>query len=718
MKVTSVLVATLLLASSLGFVMVHADEPGHATSSQTVTFSFFQPSIEAGAEYVRVHIPETHTYHLRPGYPTLPIRSQTLTLPMGTTVTDVNVTVGAVRTQTLQQHVSPAPEPTPLDMSLTLKEQREGDIYSSNTLYPEQWARWHTGGGIMDGRHVQFLSIQAFPVRYAPQSREIHYAENINITIHYEASAAGLLNPDTYDLLIISPGEYVDALQPLVVHKEARNLSTMLVTLAEIEAGAYFEPQGRDEAETVKYFIKDAVEEWGVEYVMLVGGDDAIPVRYVAVDDGEESRYISDLYYADIYDADGAFVDWDSNDNNLFGEFTETEIDKVDLYPDVYLGRLACQNIVEVKTVVEKIISYENMPAYQMAWFKEIVYCGGDTFPGDENAINEGEYANQAIIDAMDGFNARKLWASNYKIDSTAKITEAVSQGAGFVDFSGHGSSTSWATHPHERENRWLPTGGYKTNDVSHLHNEDAWPIIILNACSNAKFSTACLGWSFVGQQDSGAIAVCGNTALGYGYFGSYVTQGLSGFMELHSFLSYKDGAETFGELWVDTLHSYINRYGSGMGLHDYKSIEEWEPLGDPSLSIALQTTENAAPYKPDCLVGPTSGERWHEYTYQARTTDPDGDKLYYKFDWGDGTNTSWLGPYPSNTTVNATHSWESRGEYEIKVKAKDSEGAESAWSDPLPISMPLVYHLRSLLHLLLTSISIDDFIAFWLGSV
>ncbi|MGC9307720.1 MAG: C25 family cysteine peptidase, partial [Thermoplasmatota archaeon] len=468
-KVTSFLVAALLLASSLGFVMIHADEPGHAISSQTVTFSFSQPSIESHEEYVHIEMHNTDTCHLRPAYPMLPVRSQTLPLPMGATITDVEVTAGHVRTQTLQQHVSPAPEPAPLGMSHTQVERREGDIYFSSTPYPEQWARWHTGAGITDGRHVQFLSIQAFPVRYTPQSREIHYAANISITVHYETPAAGPLNADTYDLLIISPGEYVDALQPLVDHKEARNLSTKLVTLVEIEAGAYFEPQGRDDAEMLKYFIKDAVEEWGVEYVMLVGGDDTMPVRYVAVDDGEESRYISDLYYADIYDADGTFVDWDSNDNNLFGEYDGREIDEVDLYPDVYLGRLACQNVGEVNAVVDKIIAYESMTSHQKAWFKNIVYCGGDTFPGDQDEVNEGEYANQQVIDAMANFNAQKLWASTGDISSSSSITSAINQGAGFVDFSGHGSPISWATHPPGRESRWLPAGGYTTTDVAYL---------------------------------------------------------------------------------------------------------------------------------------------------------------------------------------------------------------------------------------------------------
>lgn len=52
----------------------------------------------------------------------------------------------------------------------------------------------------------------------------------------------------------------------------------------------------------------------------------------------------------------------------------------------------------------------------------------------------------------------------------------------------------------------------------------------------------------------------------------------------------------------------------------------------------------------------------------------------------GDGTNSGWLGPYGSGETVCADHSWDMNGTYEIRVKAKDEDGLESPWSDPLVV--------------------------------
>ena len=62
---------------------------------------------------------------------------------------------------------------------------------------------------------------------------------------------------------------------------------------------------------------------------------------------------------------------------------------------------------------------------------------------------------------------------------------------------------------------------------------------------------------------------------------------------------------------------------------------------------------------------------------------------MYYLFDWDDGTDSGWDGPYNSGDTVSLSHIWEAEGTYQVKVKAKDEQGAESVWSDPLAVSMP-----------------------------
>jgi hypothetical protein len=104
--------------------------------------------------------------------------------------------------------------------------------------------------------------------------------------------------------------------------------------------------------------------------------------------------------------------------------------------------------------------------------------------------------------------------------------------------------------------------------------------------------------------------------------------------------------------------------------------------------TFTTQQQQNSPPNKPSKPSGPASGKPNTVYTYSTSTTDPNGDQVYYQWDWGDGSQSNWLGPYNSGATVSTTHTW-GKGSYSIKVKAKDTIGAESNWSDPLTITMP-----------------------------
>jgi hypothetical protein len=58
-------------------------------------------------------------------------------------------------------------------------------------------------------------------------------------------------------------------------------------------------------------------------------------------------------------------------------------------------------------------------------------------------------------------------------------------------------------------------------------------------------------------------------------------------------------------------------------------------------------------------------------------------DDIFYLVDWGDGTLSTWDGPFNSSQQVQMGHWWETSGSYEVRVKAKDEYGAESNWSEP-----------------------------------
>jgi len=87
-------------------------------------------------------------------------------------------------------------------------------------------------------------------------------------------------------------------------------------------------------------------------------------------------------------------------------------------------------------------------------------------------------------------------------------------------------------------------------------------------------------------------------------------------------------------------------------------------------------------------INGPTNGKILDKHTYFISTIDPDNNNVYYYIDWGDNTNSSWLGPYDSGKEINVSHTWLKQGNFEIRIKAKNTLGAVSDWRT-LTITIP-----------------------------
>jgi hypothetical protein len=128
----------------------------------------------------------------------------------------------------------------------------------------------------------------------------------------------------------------------------------------------------------------------------------------------------------------------------------------------------------------------------------------------------------------------------------------------------------------------------------------------------------------------------------------------------------------TVYKVWVNATDP------TGSGLYTRKWYE-FTTAEEPNLPPAI-------PQRPS---GIASGKINIEYTYTTITTDPNHDQIYYNWSWEDGTTSGWLGPYPSNQAIQAKHTWTKKGNYAIKVKAKDIQDAETNWSESLPITIP-----------------------------
>jgi hypothetical protein len=691
-KILPILIIGILVLGGLGAV-TGADSEKNEKISKKIEFS--QPLVELNDEFVTIKIDESNSFIMEQGKPMLPCYIEKFALPFGTKIEEVFCTPSNIEIQTLSKDVKPTP-PVAVVGTNVQKVKIQGLDFGTE-IYPSDWFEYSVATGLYDGKLSTILTVQVNPIRYNPLDKTIKNAKEVDMNIIYKPKNIPTSTLVDYEFLIICADEYSDELSSFVTHKEGRGITTYLATLSTVYASA----PGDDNQEKIKNYIKEAIETWGTTNVLLVGSSTKLPVRavYCYFAEGQDSEvFISDLYYADIYYGEGEFAKWDSNGNGKHAEYEwngETDID-IDYYPDINFGRWACTNGGQVTTMVNKVITYENTPAYQESWFTDLVVVGGDSFIDEEydpDGVLEGEFVNQAVIDFMDGFLPEKIWVSNGKLTGIlptglTSITNAIKAGCGFVDFSGHGNPQAWGTHPHLDPYTWVPTpyGTYKNNNAQGLDNGNKLPIVTIEACSTAKFNvdSNCLNWAFLNNANGGAIGSFGATALGWGYVGEDVIEGLIGKIGLDTFRGYKlDDATTLGEMWANGIGRSIYTTMDGA---ERKTVLEWQCLGDPSLQIADPSNPPAKPSTPN---GPTSGGINQELTYTTSTTDPDGDQIYYLFDWGDETSSGWLGPFDSGQTAVVSKKWTKVGTYEIKVVAKDTHGKLSEWSDTISITVP-----------------------------
>ena len=513
-----------------------------------------------------------------PASPMLPYEIRTYIFPFGTKINDIDAKPMGIEIEKIKEKIKPAPEPVTTGKESVVK---EGAVYSKDEFYPQKWYDYSIKAGIKDGKHVIFVNIYLYPYRYNPVRNEIMHANNFDIKVDYSMPSKALFMASNYDLLIIAPSDWLADLQPFVEHKEMHGIRTKLVSIQQAEAML-----GNDDAERIKRFIQYEIEHDGIKYVLLVGSAKIFPIRYSHVYDGEESQFVSDLYYADIYDADGQFSSWDTNNNGIYGEYKyKGNTDDVDLYPDVYVGRIACSNKNELNTVLNKIMEYEDS-AYMQDWTNRVVVCGGDSHD-DNDGVFEGEQIKNSSLNYLKEFSATRLYVSLGNLSKNS-IIEEFNKGELLFNFAGHGNRLSWATHPPRSFNTWI---GFSVADIYSMKNGDRLPVVILNACETGQFDQGTtLAWSLVASS-GGAVATFATTALSWEYVGSYCDKGLSGQLDV-LFCKHFEKGKFLGDVFYAAKEDYLRMHFQ-KDEHDYKTIEEWELFGDPTLVIGGYGGEN-----------------------------------------------------------------------------------------------------------------------------
>lgn len=461
--------------------------------------------------------------------------------------------------------------------------------------------------------------------RYTTPSFENNF-ETIFANYGFYENIAGA-SKDQEGYLIIVYDDFYDATVPLADWKTGKGFDTTVTKTSEIPGGAT--------KENIHAYIEDAYNNWPIPpaYVLLVGDSGQIPTYT-----GTETGTCTDLYYVTI--------------------------NPEDYFADIIISRLPGATADQVTTMVDKTIYYETGNFPDTSWIKKAAFMASN----DNYQVSEGTH-NYVIDTYMipNGYTCDKLYCHTYSA-TTQQVKDAINNGRSLAIYSGHGSTDSWADGPY-----------FSQADVNSLTNDGMYPFVCSHACLTNQFTVSeCFGETWVRASHKGGIAFWGATT--YSYWDE------DDILERNMFKAWwEDNIETIGGMTNMGLY-YLYQYYGGGGMSKYY-FEEYNVLGDSSIKIWRNNPSNP-PANPDKPTGPDHGVINKEYSFSSKTTEPDGDQIYYMWDWADGTFSEWIGPYNSGETVQASHTWTEVGTYDVKVKAKDVYEVQSGWSDPLTVSI------------------------------
>jgi hypothetical protein len=623
-KIMIIAIVGVLLVSGLGAVAFATNTSPTSpilTNTESILFSTPPTTVEKDG-FIQIELNGATTQLQEANKPVLPIYIKTYEIPFGSTNIKVTCTQKDVTTIVLSKDIIPA-SITPLSKKTeTTQYIKDSSVYESTLFYPETWYTYDLGAGRnQQDQQITFVKVICYPIRYLPVHHRVVYTDGFDVTVTYTTPTTPRTVDTTYDLVIIAPASFESTLQPLIDFKNTKGVATTFKSMEDILA----EYHGADQPEQVKKFIKDAYETWNITYVLLAGGLKShvyakdkdtisagwkawwVPVRYVSIPQDDDEGCLCDLYYGCIYNATGGFDSWDSNGDGIYAVWNMPGYgnDVFDLYPEVYVSRLPVVNKIELKHVVKKILTYESTGPEEKPWYNTFIGVGGRTFAYYQGQP-DGEYLCQLAYNytklAVPDLTLTKVFTTNRDIGGLVPnkkdIPTAINQGAGFVDFEGHGSPSRWDTNWFDINERT----GITIVNFPRLQNKGMQPVVVVGGCHNGMYNISmipamldkngtihfgygypifnCFSWDMIVKPFGGAIASTGCTGYGFGSGTDPVT--LSGELEMNFFFEIGNGSTHLAQAHSRAIQKYIAE--ETIGRSDAFCITNWAVFGDPSL--------------------------------------------------------------------------------------------------------------------------------------
>jgi len=383
--------------------------------------------------------------------------------------------------------------------------------------------------------------------RLAPLSISLDIASNLK-----EISNAA-------DYIIISPSDFIDAIQPLADYRASQGLSVKVVDVQDVYdefSGGIFDPQA------IHDFLAYAYASWSYPapaYVLLVGDGHFDFLDYYG---GSGPEYIPPYL--------GEFDPWigeTASDNRY------VTVSGEDILPDMFIGRLPVNNVDETIAMVNKILAYEQSPI-QGDWNNRLTFIADNADAAGNFPVLSDKIANHFLPDE---YTADKIYygLDPYTAvpDARTALIDAINQGRLMVNFVGHGSVQFWAA-----ENL------LHINNIVLLNNLGKYPFFFPMTCAEGYFifpnaeghNLPSLAESLVRAGDKGAIASFSPSGFGLSTGHDLLAQGL-----YQAF--FRDGLTQFGPA---STFAKDFLYANSSGFRDL--LDTYNLFGDPAVRLKV----------------------------------------------------------------------------------------------------------------------------------
>ncbi len=414
------------------------------------------------------------------------------------------------------------------------------------------------------------------------------------------------LNATWYDqkiemLIIINDTSFLDAVTPLMEWKNEKGVKTIILS-------NYSDYEGRDKAEQIRNMIKGYYEKENIQWVLLAGDaeDNLIPIRQVYNPDvtlvSGQSEYSNwddyykptDFYYADLTGS------WDDNDNSRWGESSEYtgNIDEISWIPEVYVGRLPADNIVELSNMINKTLKYETDP-FMGDWMNKMLLAGGvSSFlpPEDEARLTEYIWQNYTASE-MNFTHLTKTTSSftpatppfpNQLRDlNQVNFVSELNSGYSTIIFAGHGDPT-----------RFTDASSftfYNNTEALLINNTNMPSLLYADACTTSSYDQGdnSIGERLIKRPLAGTVGYIGSIRVSWYFdFDANLEKLNRGNAKLFWKEFFDEKKFQQGRALYDSKVTYMNSDYFKRG--DASMVQEWQRkniltynlLGDPELDI------------------------------------------------------------------------------------------------------------------------------------